>query len=255
MPGNSGTGYGSGGGSSSGGGSTPANYDPARLGRTIGSKLEGFVNNPAPVFNQSQYPGMGATTQSALQQILSGSNPGGYSGHITDAIGSFGDMAAGRNLGTNAPGYQQVRGRLADDVMTDVSELFTQSGRFGSGSHVGRATESLADTLGAFDLGEYHRGQDQQFAAAGLLPMLYSASQLPGQTNLAVGQLQDADALATRQGEMDLFDRTKNADYNRLLEVLGAFQGSSNAPGMQEKPDFWQLLLGGLGTAAGIALR
>jgi hypothetical protein len=237
----------------SGGGSN--NYDPAKLGNTLGNKLSSYVNTSAPVFNKELYTGQGATTQGALGGILGNANPGGYSGHVTDAIGSFGDMAAGRNIGAEAPGYKAVRDRLSSDVMDSVNSQFTASGRFGGGSHRGELAEQMAGTLGAFDLGEYHRGQDLQFGAASMLPQLYSASQMPGQTQLAVGQLQDADTLAKRQSEADLFDRTKNADYNRFKELLSAFTGSQQNAGMAQETPWWQTALGYVAGNASNALR
>lgn len=249
------SGGGSGGSGSGGGGGSSNNYDPAALGRSLGTKLQGFVNSPAPVFNQSQYPGMGATTQNALGSILGNADPGGYSGFINNAMGEFGDIASGNRFGMDDPGYAQLRAKLGDDTLKDVNSIFTQSGRFGSGSHVDTATSSLANALAGLDYGNYQNDIARQERAMAALPGLYSASQLPGQTQLAVGQLQDADALATRQGEMDLFDRTKNADYRRALEVLGAFTGSQDAAGLREEPDFFQLLLGGLGAGLGIAAR
>jgi hypothetical protein len=139
-------------------------------------------------------------------------------------------------------------------VLTGVNSIFTGSGRFGSGSHVGKATSELGSTLGAFDLGEFHRGEDQSAMAAGMLPGLYSAFQQPNQTRLAVGQMQDADSLAKRQSEYEFFDRTKNADYNRFKELLGTFSGTQQNAGMAEEPSFLQMLMGGIGTAAGLFL-
>lgn len=237
-----------------GGGGGPS-YSPEQLGKTLGSRLEGFATSPAPVFGKSLYPGQGGTTQNALSQILGGADPSGYSGHVGGAIQRFGDMAAGNNIGVESPGYQAVRNNLKDDVLSGVNSIFAGSGRFGSGSHVDTATDSLTSALGGLDLAEHHRGEDQAAMAAGMMPGLYGAAQLPGQTQLAVGQLQDADQLAHRQAEFEQFDRTKNADYNRLLEILRSFTGTSEAPGMGESPDFFQTLLGGLGVGAGMLMR
>jgi hypothetical protein len=237
----------------SGGGSN--NYDPAKLGNTLGNKLTSYVNTPAPVFNKELYTGQGATTQGALGGILGNANPGGYSGHVNSAIGDFGDIAAGKRFGMDDPGYAQLRSKLGSDTLRDVNAIFTGSGRFGSGSHVDTATSSLGNVLAGLDYGNFQNDQQRQFGAASMLPQLYSASQMPGQTELAVGQLQDADSLAKRQSEFEHFDRTKNADYNRFKELLSAFTGSQEAAGMAEQPSFLQMLLGGIGTAAGIALR
>lgn len=230
-------------------------YDASALGRTLGNKLESFATSPAPTFGKSLYTGMGGVTESTLGSMLGNADPAGYSGFAKGAIGRFGNMAAGNEIGTEAPGYQAVRANLKDDVMTDVNSLFASSGRFGSGSHVDTLTDSLTSSLGALDLGEYHRGEDQAAMAAGMLPNLYAGASLPDQTRLAVGQMGAADNMAERQAEAELFDRTTNADYNRFLQMLQAFTGSSQAPGMGEKPDFFQTLLGGLGMGAGLLLR
>jgi hypothetical protein len=183
----------------SGGGSSSSSYDPAQLGRTLGNKLESYVKTPVPVFNKELYTGQGATTQGALGSILGNANPGGFSGHINSAIGDFGDIASGKRFGMDDPGYAQLRSKLGSDTLRDVNAIFTGSGRFGSGSHVDTATSSLGNVLAGLDYGNFQNDQQRQFAAAGMLPQLYSASQMPGQTQLAVGQLQDADSLTARR--------------------------------------------------------
>lgn len=229
---------------SGGGKGGSSNYDPAQLGKTLGNKLEGYANSPAPVFNKSMYPGLSSTTQGGLGALLSGADPDGYSGFVGGAMQDFGDVAAGNRFGMDDPGYQQLRAKAGEDTLKDVNSLFTQSGRFGSGSHVGTATESLGNVYAGMDYQNYQNDIARQTQAAGMLPGLYQAAQAPAMTQLQGGAITDADALATRQAEGDQFDRTQNADYNRLLEMLGAFSGSQQNAGMREQTPWWQSLLG-----------
>lgn len=231
----------------SGGGSSGPSYDPAALGKTLGGKLTTYANTPAPVFNKSLYTGMGSSTQSGLSSLLSGANPSGYSGAVGGALSDFGDVAAGKRFGMDDPGYATLRAKAGDDTLRDVNAMFTQSGRFGSGSHVGTATEALGNVYAGMDYNNYQQDIARQQQAAGMLPGLYSASQMPAQTALGVGQIQDADAMAARQGEFDQFNRTQNADYTRLLEMIGAFTGSQQNAGMREEVPWWQSVLGGIG--------
>lgn len=75
--------------------------------------------------------------------------------------------------------------------------------------------------------------------AAAALPGLYQASLLPAQTQLGVGQVQDAFA---------------DPNYNRFLQLLGGFSGSAGAPGMGEHVPLWQQLAGYGAQLGGTAL-
>lgn len=196
-----------------GGGDDPA----TKRGKQLGGQLSKWINTPAPA------PSAGTT--SGIASLLSGANPAGYSESINGAIGSFGDTAAGKNIGVEAPGYRAVRDNLRSDIMGDVNASVGGSGRYGSNIHTDTLTDSLAANLGALDMGQYNAGQDRQVQAAQLLPQLQGAAAQPGMTQLLAGGAQD---------------NANNADFNRFLQLLQANNASGETPGLKAETPWWQ---------------
>lgn len=209
---------------------------PAALGatKTTNSLLAGidsaWAKGPS-VFDESLYAGQGDTTKNGLQALIGSANNPAYSAGVNGAISSFGDIASGKNIGVEAPGYKAVRDKLSNDVLTSTNGAFNNSGLFGSDNNQGAAASGLADSLGALDLGEYHNGQDRQVQAAGLLPGLYSASQQPASTLLSAGAIQDADKQAALQGRYDLSTRQGNAQTDLLAKLSSILNGTAQTGG------------------------
>jgi hypothetical protein len=69
-----------------------------------------------------------------------------------------------------------------------------------------------------------------------------------------IGASQDADSLAKRMADADLFDRTKNADWNTLGRATSILGGNSTASGSttSNSVPWWAALLGGAATGASI---
>lgn len=196
--------------------------DPAtQRGENLGKQLSKWINTKAPA------PSAGTT--SGIASLLSGANPAGYSGAVNGAISSFGDIASGKNIGVEAPGYRAVRDNLRSDIMGDVNASVGGSGRYGSNIHTDTLTDSLASNLGALDMAQYNNGQDRQVQAAQLLPQLQGAAAQPGMTQLMAGQAQD---------------NINNADFNRFLQLLNANNSTTQTPGMEQEAPWWQSLLG-----------
>lgn len=204
-----------------GGGSDPA----TQRGKKLNNQFNKWINTPAPA------PSEGTT--SGISSLLSGADPGGYSGYITNAIGSFGDIASGKNIGVEAPGYRAVRDNLRSDIMGDVNASVGGSGRYGSNIHTDTLTDSLASNLGALDMAQYNAGQDRQVQAAQLLPQLQTAATQPGLTQLMAGQAQDS---------------VNNADFNRFLQLLQANNASSDTAGLKDETPWWQSALSLVGS-------
>ena len=196
-------------------------YDPAKLGNNLGQKLTSFANSPAPA------PSVGTT--SGISSLLTASSNPTYDNGIAGAISSYADTAAGKNIGVNAPGYTAVRDKLRSDVSGDVNASIGASGRYGSNVHTDTLTKALTDNLGALDMAQYNAGLDRQAQAAAILPTLQTAATQPGLTQLAAGSAQD---------------NVNNADLNRLLTILGAFNGSQSSAGMRQETPVWQSALG-----------
>lgn len=211
-----------------GGGSDPA----TQRGKQLNKQFSSWINKPAPA------PSTGTT--SGISSLLSGANPAGYSDYINSAIGSFGDIASGKNIGVEAPGYRAVRDNLRSDIMGDVNASVGGSGRYGSNIHTDTLTDSLTANLGALDMAQYNAGQDRQIQAAQLLPQLQTAATQPGLTQLMAGEAQD---------------NVNNADFERFLQLLQANNASAGTAGMKDETPWWQTALGYIAGNASNAVK
>lgn len=198
---------------------------------TIGNQLNTQLGSGSKVFEKSMYPGISNQTSNAANSLYGNPLNAGYSSAVGDTMGEMGAIAAGQRFGTNDPSYALMRQNLMDDAVKNVGSAFTSSGRFGGGSYVDTAVNSAFDAAAGLDV--QNRAQDiarQQFATQAL-PGLYSASTLPMQAQLQAGQIFDADALATRSAEADLFDRTQNAGWNTLQRGASVLAGTAPSAG------------------------
>lgn len=219
----------------SGGGN--GGYDPAALGGQLGNKLQEAMNGPA--FAEPTY----ATTTGLNDLAKTRLNPSFVSG-AQGAVDSFGDIAAGKRFGMNDPGYATLRQKVADDVTTQTNSAFNNSGLFGSDDNKSALAEGLGNALAGLDYGNFQNDQQRQMAAVPLLGQSFGLTQAPAQTLLGVGSAFDT----INQNRID-------APFNRLVQGLGAFNGSSQSPGMSEPVPLWQQLLGYVAGNAGQAAR
>lgn len=107
-----------------------------------------------------------------------------YAAGVGGAMTDFADAAAGNQGGANDAAYA----KLSDNTLRDVNSMFTNSGRFGSGSHVETAVGALGDVNNA-NIAADRQWQSQ---AAGMLPSLFAAQQAPGAVQQSVGEQQRA---------------------------------------------------------------
>lgn len=224
--------------------SGPSNPDLNSLVSKL-SKGIGAQYNPTG----SLYSAPGTNTTQGLQASLNAANNPAFSGGLAGALSSYGARAAGNELGNNDPGYAALRSRIADDTMSDVNSMFTTSGRFGSGSHVGAASEGLANALAGLDYNQYNNSLNRQSEAANLLPQLFTASQLPASIQQSVGASQDADAAAKLRGGLDY--------QGAYAGLLGQAAGSSGTTTTNTQPTtpLWQQILGYVAGNAGQAVK
>lgn len=130
-----------------------------------------------------------ATTQGWASQLSAAGNPD-YARGINGATSEFADIAAGNRMGMNDPAYATLRAKAGDDTLRDVNSMFTSSGRFGSGSHVNNATDSLGKVYAGMDMAQLQNDQARQMSAAQMLPQMFAAGQAPGSVQAAVGGAQ-----------------------------------------------------------------
>jgi hypothetical protein len=204
----------------------------------------------------------------------------------TDALNDYRSMADSFANPMTAPGYQTLRAKLADDVTTNNLSSFNNSGMFGSDDNRSSLAEGLGNALAGADMQQQQnaianrfqalsgqtgaagqgfgmgnqgiqnrmgamQGQlgasqqaynmrngasDRALAASSMLPSQFAATMLPSQAMIDIGKQKEG---------------YQNADYNRFQELLSAFTGSQDNPGMAEEAPWWQTLLGGVGSLAG----
>lgn len=206
------------------------------------SGLQSQARKGVAVFDQTLNPGAGQTSQNAWASMLNAANNPAYSAGVSGATADFADAAAGNQYGANDAYFRQ----LGDDTLRDVNAQFTSSGRFGSGSHVGTAVEALGNVNNA----NIAADRQWQAQAAGMLPGMFQAGMAPAGVQAGVGAMQDANALALRQAENDLFRRRNDADWTNLGQASSILAGTAGSSGQQQSTTspaapWWQSALGG----------
>lgn len=195
--------------------------------------------------------------------------------------------ALGTAYDPNSAAYKTLRQGVIDDTLSNLGSQFTASGRFGGGSYVDTASQGLGDALAGLDYTNMQRNIDNKYRSldsqrgifgdtfgmgqtgvgntlAGLGGQAATAGQQFGMGQTALGNKQNAVDLLTQigaakdankqgalLGKADLFDRTKNAELDRLLKI-GAGFGDPVAAANQ--PNWWQSGLGALLGFGGSAL-
>lgn len=199
----------------------------------------------------SLYGGVGDTTRQGWDTSLASAFNPSYKSGVEGAIDSYSKVARGDFLDGSDPAFQRDLTRTLDDTAADVNSFFGASGRLGGTSHVTDLSSSLAGVRDKAYMGERDRSRAYQAQAAGMLPSLYSAAQLPAATIGAVGAAKDADTQATLLGQNDLFRRTNDAGADWLAKFMsianGAAQaGGTNTTNTQTSPatPWWQSALG-----------
>lgn len=149
---------------------------------------------------------------------------GGYNPALTKAQSGINNYLAESQAG--APGYAALRSKAGDDTLRDVNSIFTTSGRFGSGSHVNNATESLGNVYAAMDMQNY---QDR------LARQLSGNQALAGIGQTAMGNLSDATAGLAGTGQTamgNLSNATAGVAGIGQTAMGNAAGAASMAPGL-----------------------
>lgn len=212
---------------------------------TIGNQLNTQLSAGVKPFTGSLAPDLSSQTRQGVLDLTRNPATGAYSDAMGDTIGEFGAIASGQRMGAGDAGWNAAR----DRAMTDVGAMFTTSGRFGSGSHAGKAAEGLAGV----DLARLQGNEARQMGAASMLPGLYQGSQLPAQAQLVGGQIMDAHNLSRAQEAERLHDVTQNAGWNTLQRGGSIFAGTAPVSGTTQTTSqpWWKVGTGLAATAAG----
>ena len=279
-----------------GGGTTKTTTGPSNpeIDKTITQILGGVQSELTAgpkVFNQSLFSPAGSTTQQGWLSALGAANNPAYGGAVNDALGynknliqnggltsgqqninrGYGDLSSYYDAGS--PGATTLRNNIADDTTSNINSIFSNSGRFGGGSHVSSLGEGLGSALAGFDSNMFdkayaaHRGSldaqagmEQQgvnnaAGASAALPGIFQSSMLPSATINSVGAEQDANSNAILQGQNDLFRRqndAKQGQYGWASSVLAGNAGAGGQTTTSPTPAWWQQLLGAGAIGSGI---
>lgn len=210
------------------------------------------------------------------------------SGAMTGLSGlgsAYGDLAGA--YAQDAPGYQALRAKLTDDTLTGVGSLFASNGRYGSDIMGESAAEGLGTALAGLDYGNYQNDVNNRYRAADAQRGIFGDTFNMGQTGVGntlaglggqaatagqqfgmgqtalgnqqgaidaltqIGAARDADAQGALLGQADLYDRTKNAELDRLLKIGAGF---GDPVGAANQAPWWQQGLGALLGFGGSAL-
>lgn len=231
----------------------PANPDVQPTVSKLMRGLQGAYDTGIKPFNQSLYPGVGPTTQNAWAQTLGAAGNQDFAGGMSGAISDFSDVAAGKRFGLNDPGYARIRQGVIDDTMSNINSQFTNSGRFGGGSHVESLGEGVGNAVAGLDYSNFQSDIARQQQAVPMAQQAFQGSLMPSAAMGTVGSAQDADALARRQAENDLFRRQNDAPWQALERSSGVLHGTAGAGGSNTSNSVpWWAAATGIGaTAAG----
>lgn len=149
------------------------------------TNLLGGLNNE---YAKAGATGVNSTLNKGWEARLGAANDPNYARGVAGGTGELADIASGSRFGMNDPGYAALRAKAGDDTLRDVNAMFTASGRFGSGSHVGTATEALGNVNAGMDYQNFQNDQQRQFQAMSMLPGQFGAAQAPGAVWSSIGQ-------------------------------------------------------------------
>lgn len=163
------------------------------------------------------------------------------------SLGQQGQTASGAFLNSNP--YQEkmiqaatrpLQQAFSDQVLPNISSLYSKSGRLGSGSMeraLGSATEGYTRSLGDVtaniagsqyqaERGLQERAQLAQAALAQQAPSIYGQQFLPSQTLAQVGAQKEGIAGQALQEQMSRFQFGQQLPYQQLQGFLSSVYGS-----------------------------
>ena len=209
------------------------------LSATVDKLATGIGNAYQP--GASAYVAPSSTTTGGWNASLGAANNNDFSSGIAGALTSYGNRAAGNELGQNDPGYMAIRNKLQSDITKQTNSSFNNSGLFGSDNNQEALAEGLATGLGGLDYKQYSDSLGRQSEAANMLPQMFAANQLPSSIQQSVGASMDADKQAQESGIWDYLNRATGT----ISGAAGA-AGTNTTTSTPTAPLWLQLLGGGI---------
>lgn len=152
-------------------------------------------------------------------------------------------MASGSMLGQGNPYLNGALASTRENILKDVGAQFTNSGRFGGGSYVNTAVDTLANAENNARFGQYNNDVSQMLGAQTALNNATA-------TGLGYSNLFDQKAQELNKSNQASWDRQYMAPYNRITQTLGALHGQ--AQNANQPTNLWDILGTGLNVAGSI---
>ena len=228
--------------------------------------LQDAYKGGVSVYGQPLYTGPGNTTRSAWNSGIDNAygllGAGGLTGQQSGAMTGLGGLGShyaglGQAYDPNSSAYKTLRQGVIDDTLSNLGSQFTASGRFGGGSYVDTASQGLGDALAGLDYSNMQNDINNRYrsldAQRGVFGDVFGMGQQQiNNRNAAVDQLtqigaaQDADSLAGRLADYDLFTRTNDADWEAISRASSILSGTAGASGSTTTNNipWWSALLG-----------
>lgn len=263
------------------GGKLLTGVTPERFGQGILGDLQtSYLRGPTEQYQKSLYTGLGADTQAALSGMsnaaaansgilgqAASANAGILSGAGQPSVTEQNllPVAQGSYLGGANPYLDEMTKKATDAAYLNTVSAFGDQGAINDWQvqALGRAT---ADANNQLRYGDYENERARQMQAAGMIDQarqqgianqfgaidrsgnLYGQTLLPYQTQVQVGQMRDADALAQRQADYELFNRTSDPNAAHMAKYLAMGGAQSALPQPEKQPGLFDWL--GLGVGA-----
>lgn len=212
---------------------------------TIGSQLNTNLGQGFKGYTGNRVPDMSSQTQAGIGGLSNNPLTPGFNAAVGNTMNEFGAIASGQRMGDGDAAWASAK----DRVVADTNAAFNASGRFGGDSNM----EAVSEGLGRVELSRLTGNEARQMQAAGMLPGLYSASNMPASAQLQVGQITDQFNAAKAQEAERLFNVNNNAGWETLRQggqILGTTAPSAGTTTTQtQNIPWWQT---GLGIGAGL---
>lgn len=169
-----------------------------------------------------------------------------------NAQGMVNNSLTGRFLSAGNPYFQQMAGRVTQNVLPAITAQWARAGRgTGNGEVVEAASRGLGDAIGQLAYQNYGDERSRQFQAAGMAPGLAREDYYDMDRLRSVGAEREAQAQRGIDEARARWDFEQNKQANALKEYMGftmpvaGMGGTSSSTGTaQTNPSMFQSMLG-----------
>lgn len=192
---------------------SPDSFDAKKFGTGVASDLNNWYHSPLQTNPIADFTDFTQGTKNLIGQGIQ--QAGNIAGNTT-----LQNMASGSMLGNGNPYLNGALDTTRKNILTDLGSQFTDSGRFGGGSYIDTATNSLANAENTARFGQYQNDINNMYGAQ-------SALNNATATGLGYSNLNDQKAQELNASNQKMWDLQNNAPYQRITQALGALQGTN----------------------------